>query len=73
MDLTLYPREWVQGADMTHMAMSVGEFGISGSKLVVMGGACGTGFDTAIEILDLDNEAAGWQTTLAVMPVALHK
>ncbi len=73
MDITLYPREFVPGQPLIHQRWSGGKLGRYENKLFAVMGTCHKDESTAVESLDLDNEADGWKETGASMPFAVKQ
>ena len=55
----------------TRRGLSAQTLGMYGSKLFAMTGGCADD-DKSIEMLDLDNEEAGWRVVGAELPLALR-
>ncbi len=74
LDLTTYPRQVEAGATPPRGRKYGFSMGVYGSKLFAIGGApCTPTEYSGIDMLDLDNEAAGWQETNATLPKAAHE
>ncbi len=70
MDLNKWPRVYEAGKTMNQDRLGQ-DLGVHGSRLFAIGGVCQDGDPQTIEMLDLDNEDAGWTYVPARLPQTL--